>query len=92
MAKISRLILIALTALAGILFGAGTAYAMPAPIEPDTGAGETRTVIEQVAGTTASPLWQFAVIALVAAALAAATVAVVMSVINRHQPRKALTA
>jgi hypothetical protein len=88
--RIASLTLIAMTALTASIFGTGTAFAAPAPLDPKSGAGQAPIVIERVADTASSPLWQFAVVALVAAALAAAGVATFRALARRRESRRGI--
>lgn len=62
---------IALAAMAASIFGAGSAFAATAPIEPEPASTPVVDVAEQVIVVGSSPLWQFVAVAVVAAGVAA---------------------
>jgi hypothetical protein len=76
MTRLTRRLLVAVTSVAAALaLPAGTAFAMPAPVVPDTGApGTAPVIIERVTATSTVALWQLALVALIAAITAAAAV------------------
>jgi hypothetical protein len=75
MTRLTRRLVFAVTSLLALLALPGTAFAMPAPILPDTGAsGTAPVIIEKVTATSSVALWQLALVALTAAVVAAVAV------------------
>ena len=62
---------VAVATLAASIFGAGSAFAAPAPIEPASVSTPVTGVSEQAIAVGSSPLWQFVAVAVVAAGVAA---------------------
>lgn len=76
--RLTRRLLFVLTSLLLALALPGTAFAMPAPVQPDAGAADTAPVIiERITPASSIAVWQLALVALAAALLAAVAVAVV---------------
>jgi hypothetical protein len=78
MTRLTRRLVFAVTSLfVALALPAGTAFAMPAPTVPDTGAANSAPVIiDRVTTTSSIALWQLALVALTAAITAAVAVAV----------------
>jgi small-conductance mechanosensitive channel len=75
MTRLTRRLMLAATSLVAVLALPGTAFAMPAPVLPDTGAPDsTPVIIERVTATSTVGLWQLALVALTAAVVAAVAV------------------
>lgn len=62
---------VALAAIAASIFGAGSAFAAPAPIQPGPVSTPVADVSEPAIVVGSSPLWQFVAVAVVAAGVAA---------------------
>ena len=62
---------VALAAMAASIFGAGSAFAAPAPIEPRPVGTPVASVSGPAIVVGSSPLWQFVAVAVVAAGVAA---------------------
>jgi len=76
MTRLARRLVFAVTSLLAVLALPGTAFAVPAPILPDTGAaGTAPVIIERITSTSSVTVWQLALVALTAAVVAAVAVA-----------------
>ncbi len=87
MTRLTRRLLFAVTSVLAALALPGTAFAMPAPVVPDTGAsGTAPVIIERVTATSTVAVWQLALVALIAAITAAAAVSLLtrMTSTTRH--------
>jgi hypothetical protein len=85
--RILALVSVVTTTLVGL---AGTAFAGPAPIAPDTGdVSTTPVVIDHFTTTSTVSGWQLALLALAAALTAAALTAAVTAFNGRHRTRVA---
>ena len=88
MSKISKLAVFMLTTIAVAIAGTGPALArpdqggVPAPIAPAS------SVTEQVTTTAASPLWQFVVVAIIAATVTAIVAVALTRLARRDRPRQ----
>jgi hypothetical protein len=75
MTRLTRRVAFAVTSLLALLALPGTAFAVPAPILPDTGgSGTAPVIIEKVTAPSSVALWQLGLVALTAALLAAVAV------------------
>jgi hypothetical protein len=79
MARLTRRLVFTVMSVVALLGLPSTAFAMPAPIVPDTGVSDqTPVIIERVTSTPSTTLWQLALVALVAA-LGSAVVVVLLT-------------
>ena len=77
MARLTRRLVFTVTSVLALLALPGTAFAMSAPIPPDTGTSYAAPVIiEKISSTSSVTVWQLALVALTAALVAALAVAV----------------
>ncbi|HEY5183843.1 MAG TPA: hypothetical protein VIM19_02820 [Actinomycetes bacterium] len=77
MTRLTRRLVFAVTSVLGLLALPGTAFAMPAPIPPDTSVSDpTPVIIEKITSTASVALWQLALVAMTAAIVTAVAVSV----------------
>lgn len=79
MTRLTRRLVFAVMSVVALLGLPGTAFAMPAPVVPDSGgSAPAPVIIERVTATSSTALWQLALVALVAA-LGSAVVVVLLT-------------
>jgi hypothetical protein len=91
MSRISKLAAFMITTIGVALVGTGTAVARPDQAglhAPAAQVPPSANVTEQVTTNAASPLWQFVVVALAAAAVTAIVLVVVARLAQRDRPRR----
>jgi len=91
MSKITRTLTLAAMTLAAFIAAPGGAFAQTGPEKPvgNPASVDSTTVVQTVpADASSSPLWQFVVVALVAAALAAGIAVMATRTLGRQSPSR----